>query len=103
MNADQDRWLRRRRIFRGIALCLVLLLVLSVILDHTGAFGSSASDVSRFDRKGVNVIRAIDGDAICVQLPADSREETVHLLGVDAPELPASHWSENAAKYTSAR
>jgi endonuclease YncB( thermonuclease family) len=51
----------------------------------------------------VIVTRAIDGDTICVRLPDETQETTVHLLGVDAPEFPASHWSEEAAKYTSAR
>jgi endonuclease YncB( thermonuclease family) len=65
--------------------------------------GWSGSDVARFDHKSVKVTRAIDGDTISVQLPGDSRETTVHLLGVDAPDLPASHWAEQAAKYTLVR
>src|SRR5689334_22319557 len=101
--ASISRWLRRRRIMRAVALSLLVLVLLSVVLDRAGAFGSSGSDVGRFDHKSVLVTRAMDGDTICVQLPGDSREETVHLLGVDAPDPPASHWSENAAKYTSAR
>lgn len=103
MNADQDRWLRRRRVLRRILLLLAILLILSVVVDHTRVFGWSGSEVNRFDHKSAIVTRAIDGDTICVQLPGDSRDQTVHLLGVDAPDLPASHWSENAAKYTTAR
>lgn len=95
--------MRRRRVLRGIFLSLVILLFLSVVLDHTRALGWAGNDLTRFDRKRVQVTRAMDGDTICVQLPGESRETTVHLLGVDAPDLPASHWAENAAKYTSAR
>src|SRR3954447_15995737 len=87
------RFLKRRRILRYTAFTLIALVIISVVLDHTGAFGR---DTRRFDHRSVVVTRAIDGDTIAVRLPDDSRETTVHLLGVDAP-------SENAAKYTSAR
>src|SRR5438046_10603458 len=100
--ASISQWLRRRRILRAVALSLLVLILLSIVLDRAGAFGPSGSDVGRFDHKSVTVTRAIDGDTICVQLSGESREETVHLLGVDAPDLPASHSSENAAKYIAA-
>src|SRR5215204_6384461 len=101
---DRDRisqWLRWRRILRWSALSLLILILLSVILDHTGAFGFTGSDQQRFDHKPVTVTRAIDGGTICVRT-VDGTETTVHLLGVDAPDLPASHWSDRAAKYTAA-
>src|SRR5438034_50192 len=105
MQTDEGipRFLKRRRILRWVAFSVLILIFLSVALDQAGAFGQSGSDVSRFDHKSASVTRAIDGDTICVRQANDDRETTVHLLGVDAPELPASHWSENAAKYTSAR
>src|SRR4051794_21258483 len=101
--ASISRWLRRRRMLRAAAFSILGLILLSVVLDRAGAFGSLGSDAGRFDHKSVIVTRAIDGDTICVQLPGDSRDQTVHLLGVDAPSVPASHWSANAAKYTAAR
>jgi endonuclease YncB( thermonuclease family) len=82
---------------------LLLLLALSIILDHHGAFGYTGPDADRFDHRTVTVTRAIDGDTICVRLGDESAETTVHLLGVDAPDLPDAHWATNAAKYTSAR
>src|SRR3954470_18041600 len=97
------KWLKWRRFMRCGAFSLVVLIVLSIVLDHTGAFGYSGSDAARFDRKSVAVTRAIDGDTICVRFPDDAAETTVHLLGIDAPDLPESHWATNAAKYTSVR
>ncbi len=101
--ASISRWLRRRRLLRGSIFSIFILILLSVVLDHAGAFGQSGTDVPRFDQRSVTCTRAIDGDTICVKLPGDSRETIVHLLGVDAPDRPDSHWAENAAKYTSAR
>jgi len=78
-------------------------ILVSVILDHTRAFGYSGSDLRRFDHQPVTVTRAIDGDTISVRIDGEEAETTVHLLGVDTPELPAAHWAERAAKYTSSR
>jgi endonuclease YncB( thermonuclease family) len=96
------QWLRWRRILRWSALGLLAAVLLSVVLDHAGAFGYSGSDQQRFDHKPVTVTRAIDGDTICVRTE-NGTVTTVHLLGIDAPDLPASHWSERAARYTAAR
>src|SRR6185369_7909669 len=84
-------------------LALLILFVLSIALDHAGAFGYSGSDLRRFDNAQVIVTRAIDCDTICVRRPDETSETNVHLLGVDGPDLPAAHWSANAAKYTTAR
>jgi endonuclease YncB( thermonuclease family) len=97
------RWLYWRRVLRYTAFALSLLLVVSVVLSHVGTFGYAANDQRRFDHKIVHITRAIDGDTICVSLDGDKSETTVHLLGVDAPDLPDGHWSTNAAKYTAAR
>src|SRR5947207_12843114 len=105
MPEDQriPRFLKRRRILRHTAVFFLILILLSIVLDHAGAFGQSGTGAGRFDHKSAYVTRAIAGDTICVRLSNDARETTVHLLGVDAPDLPASHWAENAAKYPSAR
>jgi len=105
MDRDEriTQWLRWRRILRISAFVVVTLLLLAIALDHSRAFGYTGSDLRRFDRQAVVVTRAIDGDTICVRGAKDRDETTVHLLGVDAPDLPASHWAENAAKYTNAR
>ena len=73
MQVDEHtgRFLKRRGILRSVAFSILILILLSVVLDHTGTFGSSGSDVSRFDRKSVTVTRAIDGDTICVRLASD--------------------------------
>ncbi len=98
-----SRWLRRRKAIRYGAFSLLFLIILTVVLDHTGAFGYSGSDERRFDHASVIVTRAIDGDTICVRRPDENVETTVHLLGIDAPDLPAAHWATSAAKYTTAR
>lgn len=96
-------WLRRRKIVRWVCGCALIVILATIVLDHAGALGYSGGDLRRFDHASVIVARAIDGDTICVRFPDDSAETTLHLLGVDAPDLPDAHWSENAAKYTSAR
>jgi endonuclease YncB( thermonuclease family) len=98
-----SQWLRWRRVLRIGAVVVFVLLVGLIVLDHTRAFGYSGNDLRRFDHRSVVVTRAIDGDTICVKGPGDASETTVHLLGVDAPDLPANHWAEQAAKYTTAR
>jgi endonuclease YncB( thermonuclease family) len=95
-------WLRWRRILRWGFFSLIGLVLISVALDHAGAFGYSGSDARRFDHTSVVVTRAVDGDTICVR-GDDGAETVVHLLGVDAPDLPSEHWAERAAKYASAR
>jgi endonuclease YncB( thermonuclease family) len=96
-------WIQWRRILRWGLFCALLLVGASVSFDHVGAFGYAGSDARRFDHKSVIVTRAIDGDTICVRVPDESTETTVHLLGVDAPDLLDAHWAVNAANYTAAR
>jgi endonuclease YncB( thermonuclease family) len=76
-------------------------IVLSSVLDHAGALGYRGDDWKHFDQKQFTVTRCIDGDTIVVS--RDSQEIIVHLLGVDAPELPDDHGAQSAAKYTTAR
>src|SRR5205085_1701826 len=92
-----SRWLHWRRILRWGTLSLAILIAISVVLDHAGAFGYSGTDTRRFDHASVIVTRAIDGDTICVRRPDETNDTTVDLLGVDAPDLPAAHWSDRAA------
>jgi endonuclease YncB( thermonuclease family) len=105
MEADEkiSAWLRRRRLLKIGAWSLLVLVLVWSFLDHTRAFGYFRSDSRRFDRRSAVVTRAIDGDTICVRVEGDDNETTVHLLGVDAPDLPGGHWSDRAAKYTAAR
>lgn len=96
-------WVRWRRILRVGAFSLLVLLALSAVLDHAGAFGYRGNDLGSLHRQSATVTRVIDGDTICVRRTTDTSETIVHLLGIDAPDLPSSHWSESAAKYTTAR
>ena len=94
--------LRRRSRWHWFTLACVIAIGLSSILDYAGAFGYSGDDWRKFDKKSFPVSRCIDGDTIVIA--SDVGDATVlHLLGVDAPELPTAHWAENALKYTSAR
>jgi endonuclease YncB( thermonuclease family) len=105
MEADEkiSTWLRRRRLLRIGAWILLMLVLLSAVLDHTSAFGYPGSDQLRFDHRSAIVTRALDGDTVCIRIDGEDRGTTVHLLGVDAPDLPAGHWSDRAERYTSAR
>ena len=51
----------------------------------------------------MSITRTIDGDTIFVRCPNEPTETAVHLLGVDAPHLPADLWAEQAAKYLAVR
>src|SRR4051812_29972487 len=99
-----SRLLRRRRILRWSLLSATVLIAASAVIDHTRVFGYTGSDQQRFDHQSVTVTRVIDGDTIVVKSSSDEPSEiTVHLLGVDAPDLPDRHWSQNATRYTEAR
>src|SRR5437773_382809 len=93
--------LRRRTRWQWIAFACAIAIVMTSVLDHAGAFGYSGDDWKRFDQRQFTVMRCSDGDTIVVA--RESEEIVVHLLGVDAPELPDDHWAEIAAKYTAAR
>src|SRR4051812_38747705 len=90
--------LRRRRVIKVAAISIIGLTGIIAVLDHFGAFGFRGSDWSRFDHRSFVVTRVIDGDTLVIS--ADGNEAIVGLLGVDAPDLPGSYWSDRAAKYT---
>jgi endonuclease YncB( thermonuclease family) len=73
------RWMRRA------AIVGVLLLTISVVLSHAGLLGRGADDWSRFDRRHVHAVRALDGDTLLVRSP-QGEELRVHLVGVAAPD-----------------
>ncbi|MGH7214421.1 MAG: thermonuclease family protein [Tepidisphaeraceae bacterium] len=102
------RKLRRRRQARVGTVIFLVLLALSALLDHLGAFGYRGDDWKNFDKQTVSVVRVADGDTITVR-SNDGRETRVRLIGVDAPELhhddgsPADHWADRAAGYVRGR
>jgi endonuclease YncB( thermonuclease family) len=90
------RQLARRRWTRRILLFAVIALALSAVLDRLGVFRFRGDDWSNFDRQIVVVTSVIDGDTVRVKRSTDSPEETVRLVGIDAPEAhppPPAHWS----------
>jgi endonuclease YncB( thermonuclease family) len=94
--------LRSRSRWQWFFAACAFTIIVSSFLDHLGAFGYVGNDWKRFDQKSFRVARCIDGDTIVVL--SDRGDETiVHMLGVDAPELPSEHWAQTSAKYTTAR
>lgn len=91
---------RRRRTRRGIFAALVLL-GLSTLLDRVGVFRYRGDDWGNYDRQTVTVTRVIDGDTVRVRRPGAADDETVRLLGIDAPEAgnPPAHWAREATEH----
>ena len=90
------RQLRRRRWTRRGIFGTLLLLALTTFLDRWGVFRYRGDDWGNFDRQEVVVTRVVDGDTVYVRRPLGSAEETVRLLGIDAPEHDA-YWGPQAA------
>ena len=92
------RQLKRRRWTRRSILVALLLLALSVVLDRAGVFRYRGDDWAAYDKQTVTVTRVVDGDTVRVRRSPVSEEETVRLLGIDAPETskPAAHWGIEA-------
>jgi endonuclease YncB( thermonuclease family) len=95
--------LRRRRLASIAGYILLLALVAAAGLDRFGHFGYRGDDWSRFDRRSARSIDVLDGDTFIAAAHGTDERVTVRLLGVDAPELPTSHWSDQAKTYLSAR
>jgi micrococcal nuclease len=91
---------RRRRTRRGIFVALVLVAV-SVFLDRAGVFRYRGDDWAAYDKQTVTVTRVVDGDTVRVRKSPASEEETVRLLGIDAPETadPPAHWGAEATAH----
>lgn len=77
---------RRRWTKRSLVIALVLLAV-SVVLDRIGTFRYRGDDWAAYDKHSVICTRVVDGDTIHVRLSTLGKDETVRLLGIDAPEI----------------
>lgn len=84
------RQLIRRRWTRRSIFNALLLLTLSAVLDRTGCFRYRGDDWLTYDKHTVTVTRVVDGDTIHVRATLGAQEETVRLLGIDAPEISHS-------------
>ncbi len=104
MDRDEriSRWLLKRKIARWTIRIFLLLTLSSILLDHTRVFAYPGNDAARFDHQSAKVTRTLSGDTVVIQLPNETQESTLHLLGVYAPD-PSTLWSTNATKYTTAR
>src|SRR5215213_5776013 len=99
------RQLRRRRWTRRSVLSLVIALAASALLDRRGCFHYRGDDWRVFDKQTAVVTHVSDGDTVRIRLSPLSAEETVRLLGIDAPEIAHkrgetdAHWGREAANY----
>lgn len=87
----------RRRLWRrrGLIFGLIALLAAS-LADRFGCTHYRGDDWEHYDKQSVEVIRVVDGDTVRVRRP-DASEDTVRLLGIDAPEHNAHFGSESTA------
>ena len=92
------RQLKRRRWTRRGVFAGLVLLALSTFVGRFGAFGYRGDDWGKFDGKTVVVTHVMDGDTVRIRVPPDAPEDTVRLLGIDAPETGQSpaHWGREA-------
>ena len=93
------RQLKRRRWTRRGAFAALLLLAVSTFVGRFGAFGYRGDDWAKFDGKEAVVSHVVDGDTVRVRVPPNSSEDTVRLLGIDAPETTGqspAHWGREA-------
>lgn len=74
----------------------LVFVVLALLIILPPMFGWFRDDYTRFDRKSFTVESAVDGDTLIL---ADGRATRVALLGVDAPDFPDAHFSEQAMRY----
>jgi micrococcal nuclease len=99
------RQLRRRSWTRRSVITAIVLIVISIVLDRLGTFRYRGDDWEAFDRKTFTVSHVVDGDTVRIQRIAGGEEETIRLLGIDAPEIAHSrtekpdHWGNEATSY----
>ena len=99
------RHLRRRRWTRRGVFSAVVLILISIVLDRVGTFRYGGDDWGTFDRKTFTVTHVIDGDTVRIERIPGGEDETIRLLGIDAPEIAHSpteksgHWGEEATSY----
>src|SRR5688500_6805135 len=98
------RQLNRRRWTRRIVFSLIALLSLSVVLGRLGPLRYGGDDWRDFDQQRVTVTHVVDGDTVRVRLSSAASEETLRLLGIDAPEMSHAggegpHWGLEAAEH----
>ena len=101
---DIVRQLKRRRMYLRAGAAGVVLVLLLTVLGWLGVFGHPGDDWKDLDQQTVRVTRVIDGDTVVVVPENGGQEETVRLLGIDAPELRSKggtpeHWSKQATNY----
>src|SRR2546428_5890222 len=89
--------LRRRRLLRYAAIAMLLLLSLTVLLDHVGCLGYRGDDWAHFDGRSFTVTGVSDHGTLTV----DARTVEVRLIGVDVPGIGTSsdHWAAEAKAY----
>ncbi|WP_428938964.1 thermonuclease family protein [Fontivita pretiosa] len=90
--------LRRRRVAGAAGVLLAILLALAAAIERLADRGS---DWNRYDHQTFPVAHVVDGDTIRIRDAAS--EVPVRLIGIDAPELPDSHWAAEARDYVRAR
>jgi micrococcal nuclease len=73
------------------------------IADHAGILSSNGNDWRQIDAHVARATRVISGDTIELALTGSSKTVTVHLLGIDAPDLPAGHGAEASLQYVAHR
>ena len=84
-----DAYLRRRAARRRVLLVALTLLLSTVVVGNAWQQYRGGDDWARFDRRYFVVQSVMSGDQLAIE-SADGREAAiVHLLGVDAPDLPA--------------
>jgi endonuclease YncB( thermonuclease family) len=80
------RILRRRRIRHRMLFVVAILAIASVGVGNVRQRMLGGNDWQRFDRQSFAVSQVISGDTIVVQ--SSDGPATVHLLGIDAPDMP---------------
>src|SRR5687768_999109 len=95
------RQLKRRRWTRRGTFVALVLLSLSTFVGRFGVFGYRGDDWAKFDGRTAVVSHVVDGDTVRIRVPPDNSEETVRLLGIDAPETgqPPAYWGREATTH----
>src|ERR1700683_1666981 len=81
-----QRFLRRRRILRGIGATAVATVACAWLAQWH--FGRTVDDWRTFDHRQFVFAAALDDGSILVRSADGSTLQTVRLLGIDAPQTP---------------